>query len=189
MKVILVAIMMVILSGCATQAPDVALSKKQYSIDVGKVSVSNLSVPNERNEGGAWTSGLIKLADSNTNPTFSKYVFESLNQNLTPSSPSGNGVLEVMLLRADLLMEVRVADSIAFVAFASVLSERDYVCSVEANFKYGVTNERKKFESKKVFNRGWSDIDTAAKKEIIESCVESIVQDSASFANSFVKKK
>jgi hypothetical protein len=188
MKAILVAIMMVILSGCATQAPNVVLSTKQYPIDVGKVSVSNLSVPNERNEGGAWTSGLIKLADSNTNPTLSKYVFESLNQNLTPSSTSGSGVLEVMLLRADLLMEVRVADSIAFIAFATVLSERDYVCSVEMNFKYGVTNERKKFESKKVFNRGWNDIDTEAKKEIIESCVESIVHDSASYANSFVKK-
>ena len=189
MRFVLIAIMAVIVSGCATDAPNVVLSTKQYPIDVGRVSVSNLSVPNERNESGAWTSGLIKLADNNTKPTFSKYVFESLNQNLTPASTDGIEVLEIMLLRAELLMEIRVADSIAFVAFASVLSERDYVCSVEANFKYGVKNERKKFERKKVFNRSWSDIDTEAKKEIIESCVESIVHDSASFANSFVKGK
>ena len=189
MKVILLAIMTVILSGCVTNAPNVVLSKKQYPIEVGRVSVSNLSIPNERTESGAWTGGLIKLADNSTKPTFAKYVFDSLNENLIPASTSSNEVLEVMLLRADLLMESRVADSIAFVAFASVLSERDYVCSVEANFKHGVINERKKFESKKVFNRGWGDINTEAKKEIIESCVASIIQDSASFANSFIKKK
>jgi hypothetical protein len=86
-------------------------------------------------------------------------------------------------------MEHKVADSIAFIGLASAFSERDYVCSVEANFKYGVTNERKRFESKKVLNSYWTDIDTTTKKEIIESCVEIIVYDAASFANSFIKKK
>jgi hypothetical protein len=187
MKVILAGIMAVILSGCAINAPELVLSTKQYPIDVGRLSVSNLSTDNEQVYINS--DGFLKLPNVATKPTFVNYVFESLKQKLTSASTGGSEVLEVMLLRAELLTETKAADSITFIGFFTILSDRDHVCSVDVIFKYGLINERKKFESKKMLNRSWGDIDIEVKKEIVESCVEKIVYDVASFANSFVKKK
>jgi hypothetical protein len=92
-----------------------------------------------------------------------------------------------MMLRADLLMEMRTADSILFINLASVLSDREYACIVEINFKQGSVNERKLFEGKATHNRSWYDMDAAKKKEIVNSCLEKIVKEVANFANSFVK--
>jgi hypothetical protein len=186
MKVILAGIMTVILSGCAINAPELVLSTKQYPIDVGKVSVSNLITGTEQ----LYIKGsLAKLPSVHTKPTFVNYVFESLKEKLIPASTGGGEVLEIMLLRADLLTETNAADTIVFIGFFTTFLDRDHVCSVDVIFKYGLKNERKNFESKKMINRNWFDIDIEVRKAFVESCVETIVSDAASFANSFIKKK
>ena len=186
MKVILAGIMAIILSGCVN-APELVLSTKQYPIDVGKVSVSNLITGTEQLY--ISSGGFAKLPNIHTKPTFVNYVFESLKEKLIPASTGGGEVLEIMLLRADLLTETFATDTIPYIGIFTILLDRDHICSVDVTFKYGLKNERKNFESKKMINRNWFDIDIEVRKAFVESCVETIVSDAASFANSFVKKK
>jgi hypothetical protein len=179
----------VIGGGCATPNPDVILSSNKVKINVGKISVSDLSIPTEKGESGVWASGYIKLSDNSTNPPFSKFVFDTLSSNLIPTSENQMDILEVMLLNANIQMEMRISDSIAFVGIASALSNRDYLCTVVINLRLGSVNKRKNFESKMTYSRSWSDLDTVAKKELVETCVSSIVSDTANFANLFVITK
>lgn len=188
-KFVTLLILSVMVVGCATPAPELTLSSDKFKINVGKISVSDLSMPTEKNESSAWASGFIKLGDKNTNPPFTQFVIASLNNGLIPASENKTDILEVMLLSANIQMEMRISDSIAFVGIASVLSNRDYLCSVVINFKKGTENQRKNLETKKTYSRTWSDLDTVAKKELVESCVSSLVKDTADFANSFVGTK
>jgi hypothetical protein len=115
-------------------------------------------------------------------------VFESLKKNLIPSPSKKTEILDVMMLRADLLMEMRQADSIPFIGFASIFSDRQFACRLEINFKLGTHNERKVFQSEATHNRSWFDMESSKKKEIVESCVDALVSQVAEFANSFLVK-
>lgn len=175
----------IVIAGCATPAPDLMVSTVKHQVNVSEISVIDLSTPND-DESWVWRSGFIKIADIATNPPFGKYVYESMQRSLKPMSEKNTELLDIMLLSANLLMEVRIADSLPFIGIASVLTDREYACSVEINLKQGSANQRKRFESKTSMNRGWGDIDPDRKKEIVEHCVEDLVQEVAEFANKFI---
>lgn len=169
------------LFGCATELPSLNLKKDAKKIQFQGMVVSNFSNP----------LGVIDPLDEKflllqkemMRPPFSEFFVESLKHRLATSSDAKAGSLEVAVLGANFLMGANTADRIPFLGIAAAYGAREYVCRVELNFKFGQVSERRRFERKINQNRLWDDIETNKKKEMVESCVDFLVEDIYSYLN------
>lgn len=174
------------LTGCAAPAPDVVFKENKYAVNVKMINVMDLTTPNES---ASSIPGYLKMGDNISNPPFSVFVYNSLKNGLKPIVESKNESLDVMLLNANLLIKINTVDYIPLISIASALSNRDQLCSVGVNLKIGTVSVKRVFENKVSSSQHFTDLDTESKKQFLENCVNSLVDDVAKFANEMVSTK
>lgn len=167
-----------LLGGCASAPPQMKeIQNKPLEIPVSKIIIANLEVEEKYDKyAGVWASGFIPLDKSASSPPFNEYLINSLKKSLKPQELNQASSLEISILRASLMMEVRIADSVAFVGILSALAERQYMCKVDVNYRFGDSSTRKSFEVIDKRGRGWGDLATEDKEILINRCTLDLIK-------------
>ena len=185
-RLIAISACSVLLVGCMSPAPKLAIGEETYPVSVDQISVVNLTTPSDETEYMVYQSGFGALADSLTIPPFSEYVVQSLQDRLQPATTSLGRSIELLVVDAQLLQESRFADSVAFIGIFSALSPREQKCVIDINFRLHSMNKREKFESLITTPLSFGDLETAEKKQLVEQCVNNLISETASYINSDV---
>lgn len=185
-RLIAISACSVLLVGCMSPAPKLAIGEETYPVSVDRMSVVNLTTPPKEREFRVYQSGFGALVDTITIPPFSEYVIQSIEERLKPVVTSRDQSLELMVVDAQFLQESRVADSVPFIGLVSVLSPRELKCSLDINFRIDGESMRERFDNTVTTPLPFGDLETAEKKQLVEQCVNNLIAETASYINSNV---
>lgn len=187
LKLLLAASLFLILGACATLPPDLsAMPDERYAVPVEKVIVSNYAqAQRPRTSDGAWSNEFFPLPNESTSPAFIDLVAQRLAAQFHGGGRSGS--MEIALLRANILIKARVADSVPIVGIFSALAERPHMCAVEVNFRHADLSVRRQFEVVDILPLTWTDAEPADKAALVERCLADIFGQIHSFAVDFAK--
>lgn len=188
-KLILLGISAVFLASCATPPPNLSNTPSEIiTIPAKKVVVTDFMREQKYNPTDAvWSGSFHPLPNTATVPSFPELVLNNLRSRLRGNNNELMGSLEISVLDSSLLMESHVADSVVFIGIASAFSNRKYMCVVDVNFRYKDKTIRKKFDASYAKSRGWGDIPTNEKGEMVSGCLNQIVENIANFSLSVIQ--
>jgi hypothetical protein len=123
------------LASCATAPPNFSNTPpERFTVVAKKVIIADFTQEQKLNPYEMiYSSGFHPLPNNVTVPPFTDLVIRNLKAQLTTTGSNGTETLEIVILKANLLMETRVADSIVFIGIFSILAERKYMCVVDKN--------------------------------------------------------
>lgn len=187
----LILLISVFLASCASMAPDLTnFQPSLHQISVKKVLISNFIVEEKIDStAGVWASGFIPMPNAVTKPPFHELMINTLQTGIRANGNADDGTLEIAVLRANMLMEVHIADSVAFVGILSAMAERQYMCRLDVNFRHGDKSSRKTFEALDKRSRGLGDLETNDRAKLTRDCVNKILNDVSDYSRSFVASK
>ena len=183
-----------LLISCGSAPPNIGTAKskpsERFAVPVAKVVIVNYMAIQDSYGTEVLSSGSYsQIPDNSTVPRFSELVFQGIDEQLIEVGGERTGPLEIALLKANLLVEKNSASGIPFIGLAAALSERSYLCRVDANFRYADKSERKTFEVMlERRNRLWGDLSTAEKAATVEKCLGQIVREVADFSSKLVNR-
>lgn len=163
------------LSGCSLTP--VKISDPIHTLEPIKaqdITVINLSPNRGNSETKVFTDDFLTMPSDFTNPMFPDLVKRRLDSSLTASG-SGRDY-RISLIRADLLVKSRVADSIPFVGFVALVRDRPHKCLVEALLETEGKSQRKTFESVRNLPNHWTDTSIEKREAFIKDCITDIGQ-------------
>lgn len=172
-----------LLSGCATPPPEFSTEPETFKIiDASRVVVSDFTSDDDPGiYDTTWSNDYELIYGEYMKPPFNRLAYGRLSKRYTASGDVEKPVMDISIIRANLLQKSRIADTIPIVGIFSVLTERGFLCSVDANFRYDDLSIRKTFTSKQVLPLPWSDAKPSEKKNLVEECFGEITTEMDAF--------
>jgi len=181
---------MLLIYGCATPVHYNSAPSEERELNVESISISNNAPSREKNDIVNIGYGEhLRIATQYVSvPPISTVLSEYLSKLFKPNK-KGPEEINISIINADLMYEIRTADKIPYANMVSALSTRNHVCyfEIEVRTAKEVSLRNVAINNDKFIN--WSDLSEESKTSLLDNCIKEASAQIESFIIDITTKK